>query len=88
MEKQLLLNEERTVAADDVLKLTALVYFQEALYEQEYESCAELLEAARKFGAQQDEIDEVITAYLRGEKPGGRNPKNRLKNRPSKKDKQ
>ncbi len=66
MQKQAVLNKEQDGFAEEVLKLTALVYFQEALDKQQYESCAELTAAARKFGVQQYEIDAAITSHLRG----------------------
>ncbi len=58
---------------NEVLKETALLYFNDALLKQTYEECEELLSFARKFGATQDEINEVITDYVEGRKP--RNPK-------------
>lgn len=72
--------KEQVLSADSVLKVTALVYFKDALAKQEYETCPELLGSARRFGAQQSEIDEVIASVLRG-KPGGRNGAKRSKNR-------
>ena len=82
MEQEAVLNQAPAVATDDVLKLTALVYFQEALYKQQYEGCKELATAARKFGAQQAEVDAVIAAYLRDGGPAGQSGKNRIKQRP------
>ena len=72
------LNE--AAASDEILKVTALLYFQEALFAQDYEACAELVNAAASFGAQQSEIDAAIAAYLRADKAGGQkraNPKKR-----------
>lgn len=65
---------------DEIFKVTALVYFKDALVKQEYESCKELITLAKKFGAEQNEIDEVIAGFLRGDQAGGRNEANRIKN--------
>ena len=42
------------------VKLTALLYFKEALLRQRYELCPELLHVAREFGAQEREIEELL----------------------------
>jgi len=70
-----------TLNEEVIFKVTALSYLKEALVKQEYEGCAELVDIAKKFGAQQGEIDGTIAAYLRGDKPGGRNEANRPRNR-------
>ena len=68
---------------EEVLKVSALLYFKEALGRQEYESCAELAAAARQLGAQQGEIDAAIAAHLRGDQANAPNeskqPVNRLR---------
>ena len=69
---------------EEVLKLTALLYLQEALKGQSYEECKELIEVAKQNGAEQGDISGLIAAHLRGDKPGGRGKeqtlgKNRLK---------
>ena len=70
----ILTNEENQAAvADEILKATALVYFKDALLKQEYESCKELADLAKKFGAQQSEIREVIASYLKEAKLGNQN---------------
>ncbi len=60
--------EATVLQKDEVLKATALLYFKDALQKQEFESCAELVEAARNLGAGQNEIGEVIAGYLKGDK--------------------
>lgn len=65
--------------ANEIFKVTALVYLNEALLAQEYESCGELVKSAKEFGAVQSEIDEVITMSLRGKKPVGTTGQNRVK---------
>ncbi|MFZ5802441.1 MAG: hypothetical protein ACOY3K_04940 [Candidatus Omnitrophota bacterium] len=44
----------------DPVKLTALLYLQEALLRERYEECAEMIEIAREFGAQPFEIRNVL----------------------------
>ena len=64
-----------------IFKVTALSYFKEALLNQEFEGCKELIAIARKLGVQKAEIDRVIASYLRGDKAQGPNEalgKNRL----------
>ncbi len=56
--------EGNAILEDEVLKVSALLYFKEALVRQEYETCAELAAAAKEHGAEQSEINEVIAAYL------------------------
>lgn len=45
---------------DNTLKVTALLYFKEALVKEQYETCAELLQSARGYGANPNEIHAVI----------------------------
>ena len=70
----------RSSNLDEILKVTALLYLKEALFKEEYEDCKELVDSARKFGAQQGEINEVIAVYLR-DKAGGQSGANREKSR-------
>jgi hypothetical protein len=62
---------------------TVLLSFQEALAKQEYESCKKLIDDAKQSGINQNEIDAVIAAYLRGDARQDINkasyPKNRLR---------
>ena len=55
------------IARDEVLKTTALLYFKEALLNEQYEDCARLVRIAKGFGAQQGEISAVIAEHNRGE---------------------
>ena len=70
----------RSLSQDEILKVTALLYLKEALLKEEYEGCQELVDSARKFGAQQGEINEVIAVTLR-DKAGGSSEVNREKSR-------
>jgi hypothetical protein len=51
---------------ENALKLTALLYLSEALENQEFESCAMLVSAAKELGVEQGEIDAAIALYLKG----------------------
>ena len=75
------INEEQSLNTDDIFQVTALLYFKEALLAQEFENCQELIGVAKKLGATQEQINEVITSYLRGDKAGGQNGANQIKNR-------
>ena len=44
----------------DPVKLTALLYFREALIRQRYEECPLFVFIAREFGAQEREIEELL----------------------------
>ena len=57
--------ENPVASTDTVLKTTALIYLNEALVKEEYEHCRELVDFAKKAGAQQNEISEVISGYIR-----------------------
>jgi len=63
-------DKNNPITRDETLKVTALVYFKEALVKQEFEECAELIKAAKRFGAQQAEISDVIAEYARGVEGG------------------
>lgn len=57
-------NKPKPDFSEESRKAISLLYFDEALRKEEYEDCARLVEAAKRFGAQQSEIDKVIAAYL------------------------
>jgi len=50
-------------APDELLKVTALLYFKEALVKQEFEDCPSLIATAKRYGATQPEIWNVIAEY-------------------------
>ncbi len=58
-------NEARTWGADRVLRVTALQYLKEALAQEHYEDCAELVRAAKEFGAQPNHIRGILTGHGR-----------------------
>jgi hypothetical protein len=76
MENNALLNQE--FRADQILKVTALLYLKEALVGQQYEVAPSLIEAAKNAGANQGEISLVIADYLRNDAPSRQKP-NRLR---------
>lgn len=47
------------------VKLTALLYLQEALLDERYEDCAEIIEIAKEFGAQPFEIRNILEVPAR-----------------------
>ncbi len=51
-------NEEQR--PDQLLQVTALAYLQDALTNERYEECAQLVKAARQYGAQAREIQKVL----------------------------
>jgi len=62
MKNNTLLKEE--LGTEQLLKLTALLYLKEALVNQEFETCPELIETAKKAGAEQEEISTILAEYL------------------------
>jgi len=56
-------NVTSTFNADDVLKITSLIYLKEALKTQRYEECSGLIRDAKSFGAKQSEINAVLAGY-------------------------
>ena len=65
----------------NVLKTTALLYFQEELFAQRYENCQELLAVAKSLGVGQPEINAVIKFHLRAIQTSGPNEANLTHNR-------
>jgi hypothetical protein len=51
---------------DEVLKATALIYFKEALFNEQYEDCRKLVRLAKRFGARQEDVRQVIAESNRG----------------------
>lgn len=70
-------NSKQTPIGEEALKATALLYLQEALRQEEYESCAEIIDSARNLGANSDEIGKVLSDYVRGI-GGGQKAKSRF----------
>lgn len=49
-----------TESQDQVLQVTALAYLQDALANERYEECSDLVKAARKYGALGRDIQKVL----------------------------
>ena len=62
--------QEEAFGSDQLLKLTALVYLKEALIAQEYETCQELIDTAKKLGIGPGDISAVIADHLNAGDPG------------------
>ncbi len=77
MENNALLSEDQALGVE-LLRLTALLYFKEALMAQEYETCRELIDTAKGLGVNPGEISTVIADYLKTDGPG-RQKGNRLR---------
>jgi hypothetical protein len=69
MENNVLINQGQASGSDQILKVTALLYLKEALIAQEYESCQELVDTARKLGVNPGDISAVIADYLNADTP-------------------
>ena len=71
-------NKEGPLAADDTLKVTALLYLREALDTERYEDCPGLIQTAEELGALPNEISELLAEYVRTLKAGRQNEANPL----------
>ena len=63
----------KSKAPDELLKTTSLLYFKEALRNQQFEQCPTLIKTAKRFGAQNADIRKVIDEYNNGGKTGRSN---------------
>ena len=70
MENNVLIKDEQALGTDQLLKLTTLVYFKEALVNQQFETCKELIETAKTIGVNAGEITAVIAEYLNASHQG------------------
>ena len=70
MKKNAVFNNKNNqwITPDETLKATSLLYFKEALLNEEYEDCEELIRIAKRFGATQSEISGVVAECNRGMK--------------------
>ena len=55
---------------DRTLKATALIYLEEALRNERYEECAQLIRNAQRFGAKPGEITSVIGGVVNARRNG------------------
>lgn len=58
-------DNQETNQEDQVLQVTALAYLQDALTNERYEECAQLVKAARTYGAQARDIQKVLAEGAR-----------------------
>jgi len=70
MRNDVLATQEQALGSDQILKVTALLYLKEALVAQQYETCQELVDTARKLGVEGGDISAVIADYLNADGPG------------------
>ncbi|OGX06290.1 MAG: hypothetical protein A2Z88_00580 [Omnitrophica WOR_2 bacterium GWA2_47_8] len=73
------MNKSALINNSDTLKVTALLYFKEALAQERYEECAELIQAAKNFGVEQDEVKGIINEHVAKFGLGRRNGANQKK---------
>ncbi len=57
---------------NETLKLTSLIYFEEALSKEAYEQCTELLKVIKELGVAPEEIQRLIKEHLDVLKARGR----------------
>jgi len=57
-------NNQDVNSRENMLKVTALLYLKEALYKERYEECPQLIEVAKRYGVEQDEIQKVISRHV------------------------
>ena len=66
-------NEKGSLFTDnEALRVTALSYLKEALINERYEECAELIAAAKRFGATGRDVRVAIARGVRSLKLGGK----------------
>jgi len=64
MNNNLVSNNSYTTG-DEILKLTALLYIEDALTNEQFEDCRELIKSAKELGARSSEIRQVLLGYIR-----------------------
>ena len=65
-------NENGLYTGDQALRVTALLYLKEALVGERYEECAELVAAAKRFGATTRDVKVAIAKGVRNLRTGGK----------------
>lgn len=58
-------NQVQKDGANQMVKATSLLYLKEALINEAYEECAQLIAVAKDNGADQKEISEAIDAHIK-----------------------
>ena len=65
------LKKKESFKSDDVLKVTALSYLEETLIKEQYELCADLIKAAKEYGADKKEVQAVLAQHIGKRIQGG-----------------
>ncbi len=63
MQNKLFNKDKKSYNRNNPLKETALMYLKESLNKERYEECSEMIKNAKRFGAQPNEIAQVIREY-------------------------
>ena len=75
-------NKKITEKPCDLHKVITLLYLKDALCNEEYDGCLELIMKAREFGAHDEEISEVLAKFNHRAKGAKRNElRNRKKSK-------
>jgi len=57
-------NGQEALFFEHPVKMTALLYLREVLQKQQFDECDDIICIARAFGAQDQDIDEIIEGYF------------------------
>jgi len=71
-------NGKNKPTAENTLKVTALLCLREALLREQYETCADLIRRAKRYGAGQNEVSLALFEHTRGLKAGPQNEANQI----------
>ena len=69
--KSALIPNKEVLEIPNALQVTAILYLQEALAQERYEECAQLIGSAKELGVGQAEISTVLASYVRQLKGNG-----------------
>ncbi len=61
-------NNNSRITPDELLKAVTLIFLQDALKREHYEEGPRIVRLAKRFGADQNDIDEVIAECFGGKK--------------------
>jgi len=57
--------QKKPAAPNEILKVTALIYLEDALEKEEFEQCPELIQKAQYFGAGRGDVQKILAKYAR-----------------------
>lgn len=63
-------NKDNIQNEDQLLRVTALAYLEDALANERYEECAELIRAAKEYGATIGEVRTIVAEGAQGAAKG------------------